>query len=233
MIIDYKTLPSVNEQLKNYTPEELEAIKNFDINQLSYLRVKKILSIFVTLQCNLRCSYCFIQDKRKTKLDLSKIPKNISGYEYDTVSIVGGEPGILSYDEIGLLFDALTNVPIDKLLIVTNGLFIDKYYNYFPYLDYSYHITDFSTPKEIKLYPSYSNVSNLIVVTSKELENIITSVEYYTNTQFQIVENKNERLITNKRFHYLCSLPNVTVNKIKDSKKKQSFDCYNSIHAYS
>lgn len=160
-----------------------------------------IYSLFVTLDCNKSCPYCFIQ-KKKTTFDLSKLDK-IDYNNYKFVSILGGEPGLLQQQEIEDLFNHLSYIPNDKLLVVTNGLFMDKYYDLYPNINYSYHITDLTN---YKLYP-YNNISNVIIVT---MDNIASVHDFIQNNdvEVQLIPNRFEKnkLLISPKYNQLLRL---------------------------
>lgn len=167
----------------------------------------KIFSLFVTNQCNKNCNYCFIQ-KRNTKFCINKL-KYIDYNKYDYISILGGEPGILSFNEIESLFSSLSYIPNNKILIVTNGLFLDRYYKLYDMFNYSYHITDLTN---YKLYTE-KNVQNLLVATKNNLKHLTKILSDNPTTLFQVVQNIFEpTLILNKEFRQIVKRSNVIFN---------------------
>ena len=172
-----------------------------------------LVQIFVNKECNLHCPYCFVK-KFPSKFCPEKIELPDSFRE---ILILGGEPGLLDKKEVEILFEKLKGIT-QPISIATNGLFIKKYYDLYPNFQYVYHITDYKTVYDLP------NITNLIVVTSTNIDTVLKLVQDNMNINFSINENLFEHLISipivNKKYLKLLTLPNV--NKICKRYKNQS-----------
>lgn len=85
------------------------------------------LTLFVNNQCNLKCIYCFEDEKSSKPLltfeEYTKIVKQAKGYGANTVVIVGKEP--LLYDKIFHLIDCIFGLKM-RVIFYTNGTLLSR-----------------------------------------------------------------------------------------------------------
>lgn len=90
------------------------------------------LRLSLTDKCNLRCHYCMPQDAvfmdEKNYMDASDyktIVSELCEYGLEELRLTGGEPLLRkSFREI---ISSLRNLPLKKIGLTTNGIFLDKY----------------------------------------------------------------------------------------------------------
>ena len=86
------------------------------------------LAFFVTERCQYSCEYCDIPHIKDPKdydiVTFLRYINMINEYPLDHITITGGEPGLLSPQRLGILFD---NIKHD-IIINTNGEFIARGY---------------------------------------------------------------------------------------------------------
>lgn len=90
------------------------------------------LRLSLTDKCNLRCHYCMPvdatfmdEDKNLSPDDYFEIVKELCSYGLQELRLTGGEPLMRkSFDEIAY---KLGTLPLKKIGLTTNGIFLDKY----------------------------------------------------------------------------------------------------------
>ena len=126
------------------------------------------LSLFLTQKCNRKCSYCDIgqiplSQRRTLQEDLIEtyIPLISQQQIFQNIGLTGGEVGYLDYDILNYILNQLKN---KHVVINTNGLFIQRYFDkFYDLIDmFVYHPTDeisdnvdrmIDDPKVIHLFP--------------------------------------------------------------------------------
>jgi organic radical activating enzyme len=141
--------------------------------------------------------------KRKPK-SIEKVLKEIDSFENNSsVTLSGGEPGMLSESDLNIIIKKLQdkNIIID---LVTNGLFLEKHQKYIHYIDeILYHcIEDLSQHKPIKKY-NYKNFYYVMVITNSDLyymDDILWYFKQYPEIKFLLFPNikPGERININK-----------------------------------
>lgn len=124
--------------------------------------MQRSFQIYLTNKCQWHCSYCHIwrlpqESFQKYLIDIY-LPKLVSHCKHtnDKILLMGGEVGMLSYDEIAYVLSFIkgSNVPVE---IYTNGLFLKKNYHKIEDINYtfiSYHICEDILNNDIKdIYP--------------------------------------------------------------------------------
>jgi hypothetical protein len=202
-----------------------------------------LLSIRVCTVCNKRCSYCAllsmnVYTEYNDKFDSNKL-KLLDDYEltrYDRIHIQGGELGLLSKEELDLIFNYFTNKNVldNKLYIFTNGLLFDKYLEEFEKHNYwfLYHVIDFDSFVD---YSKYNiNFFNIYVVHNYEcLEDFEKLLKTYSEYKFDMIIDVNLgfKIISDKFFNKLKYLvdtySNITIDQTEMSHgdfKKNMFE---------
>jgi len=139
---------------------------------------EKSYELIITFKCNWYCDYCIVKTHDQNPKPLKEVLREIEEIpsSVESVTIGGGEPGILSEDDITLIINKLLErgFTIDLL---TNGLFLEKY----PHLmenigETFYHcIEDISDPKSFKRY-DYKELYYVVVLDKPEKENYILEI---------------------------------------------------------
>lgn len=164
-----------------------------------------LVLLFVNKMCNLNCDYCFVR-KFPSKFCPEKI---ILPREFNSIMVLGGEPGLLKESEVDTLFNILFSYR-KPISLSTNGLFIEKYYSRYPNITYIHHNANLG-----KLY-NEPNILNLLVVTSRNIDKVYEFALKHSNTKFGLNENMFEHLIAipkiNLKYLKLLSLPNIHKN---------------------
>jgi organic radical activating enzyme len=134
----------------------------------------------VTYKCNWNCDYCLVNTHKRKPRKFDDILKDIESFEENSsVTISGGEPGMLTETEVQIIFERLRekNITIDLL---TNGLFFEKHSQYMKYIDeILYHcIEDLKERKPIIKY-YYNNMYYVMVITNKDLDKMSDILWYF------------------------------------------------------
>jgi hypothetical protein len=126
---------------------------------------KSDLIIRICTICDNRCSYCALGEIKYNKYFDSNKLKILNEYNlnnFDSIHIQGGEPGLVSKYDLDLIFNYLKNENVNdnRIIIFTDGLFLDKYKNYYKNYIYVYHVIDFDSfidysKYNLKLYNIY------------------------------------------------------------------------------
>jgi molybdenum cofactor biosynthesis enzyme MoaA len=172
----------------------------------------------VTYKCNWNCSYCISNTHLQPYKTLENVLQEIDLFENNSsVTLSGGEPGMLSENDLDIIIKKLQdkNIIID---LVTNGLFLEKYSHFLDRIsNVLYHcVEDLETKKDIKFYKIENKIKYILVYEK------ITDLEYYlnkySNIHFIITPNiKKGKTYNIKEFlKILNKYPNIH----KDSKKE-------------
>lgn len=97
--------------------------------------------------CNENCFYCDIPSyhNKNNFLDLELFEKYIilyDRYRKDRIAILGGEPGLLSQDQLNSILDILKHIKNNKVQFFTNGLLLEKIPNIYELYETHIHIVD-------------------------------------------------------------------------------------------
>ncbi len=88
-----------------------------------------ILALFITDNCNMRCSYCFVKKSKKSmSLELAKKSIDMAlglGYENVIITFLGGEP-LLEYEKIKKIINYSKERNVKRYNVATNGLLLNK-----------------------------------------------------------------------------------------------------------
>lgn len=98
-------------------------------------RIRK-LRLSVTDACNLRCHYCmpadatFMDERRLlAPLEYLEVVEELCGFGLEEIRLTGGEP--LMRKSLTEITKGLAQLPLRKIGITTNGLFLDRYLDAF------------------------------------------------------------------------------------------------------
>jgi hypothetical protein len=78
----------------------------------------------ITGKCNKNCEYCGSKDAPKGQLssdELKTIAREISSYGVPSITLTGGEPGLIPYPDLKEIIKSL-RVGVQEVKVVTNGL---------------------------------------------------------------------------------------------------------------
>jgi hypothetical protein len=144
----------------------------------------RVLSLRLCTICNIQCSYCALGGKYDKTINLNYLNK-LDKYDlenYEDIYIQGGEIGLLSKEELDLVFNYLKNRNINDTIITiyTNGLFLDKYKIYYSNYRYIYHITDIN---KFKIYNNINYFNNFVIYNTQSLDD------------FEILIKRNKEII--------------------------------------
>lgn len=130
----------------------------------------KKIGLLLNSQCNENCPYCHAKlDNQSFNLDtLNKLDNLDNGCEF---LLVGGEPGLLTEDQVVVLIEKIESKKPSKITVQTNGLFISKFYDIFSTkMDFIQHVISSShsiyTQEKIDHYIviDHSNIDDMILL---------------------------------------------------------------------
>jgi len=158
--------------------------------------------INLTWECNWNCKYCIVDTHKRPRKKFEDLIQELENLPNGTsVTLGGGEPGMLSRDEITKVINLLNskNIIMDLL---TNGLFLKKY----PHLLHNfkevlYHcVEDMREDKEIE-FPNFLDTSFdlyyvLVIAREEDYKNILKYFKAYPDIKFVVNANtkKSEAL---------------------------------------
>ena len=197
-------------------------------------------NIFLTRKCNLKCPYCFADEfvnkedeeitleNFKYALDFIKTDKN------ERIGFIGGEP--LLHPEIGTFLDIVNNdKDIEKVIIYTNGIMIDKYIDKL-INEKIFLLINCNSPKDIGKTNFKKLRENLILLKDKKKTHLTLGINMYSDKLdysyiFDLLE-----LVQRKKVRFSTALPNDskehTQNVLESFKEFKPFlfkffkDCY-------
>jgi organic radical activating enzyme len=180
-------------------------------------------SLNCTYDCNWNCSYCIIETHTRPKRDIEKVFKDIEKIpNKSNVSLGGGEPGLLSLENIIKIIKKLKNknCTIDLL---TNGLFLENFGELSIMKEFDtihYHCVQ-NLDDNIK-FPNLENVDYQIVVNNKNFENLESFLKKYPEIKFSIIPSKNiEPLSKSKAFDIIRKYK----HRMTERSISEFFDC--------
>jgi len=150
----------------------------------------------VTNKCNWNCSYCITDVHNMKKRPLISIIEDIRSLEDGCeITLSGGEPGLLSEEDILSIFKELDSKKINNVDLTTNGKFIENY----PHLldkfsTIHYHCVE-SLRDEIEFFGDYDYT---IIVTEEEFPLLEDFLKKYPEIQFSIIGARLYNPITMK-----------------------------------
>jgi organic radical activating enzyme len=158
-------------------------------------------SLNVTYDCNWNCDYCIIDTHNKPKRKFEKVLKDIDSIpEKSNVSLGGGEPGMLEYDDICKIVKKLKDKKCN-IDLLTNGLFIKKYINTEIMNDIDtihYHcVEDLKDDIEFINIP-YKDVDYIIIITNDNYKYLESFLNKYPNIMFSITPSMNVKPLNKK-----------------------------------
>jgi organic radical activating enzyme len=194
------------------------------------------LSIIVTTNCNYRCPYCVLEkntginlntDEDNFNIDNLKLLNNYNFNKIKKINILGGEPGLLSKEELDLIFNYFKdkNILNDKIRILTNGLFLEKYLEYYKDFNYAYHVIDFNSFKD---YSKYNlKLYNLYVIWNEDSVNDFEKLlKTYPNINFEMdfdinldLKNVSDEFFTKLKY-LVNNYSNINIMNNTDTSEK-------------
>jgi len=195
--------------------------------------------IKVTNQCNWDCSYCDNVDSQNVELD--KLIECINSLQslnpYITISLSGGEPGMLSEKYLEQVFKHINN-PCE---IATNGTFFEKdYHNLFKskLKEFWYHVT----PEINDDNTIYDNIETdlpiqyIFVIHNRNINQVIPFIQRNSHIQFSprfYIGADQNYVLTQSRIATLYYEGICDMNIIDDYKERikyfSNIDNYNNI----
>lgn len=183
------------------------------------------ISLFLTEHCNQKCDYCDIPDIQNPQHYNPKLwslfINKILSFNHNIV-LSGGEPGLLSEDQLYFIFKSFNNIQVD---VNTNGLFLEKNYHktfskYIKKINHHLIHTNSKTYTDLRIstnsiitknnFNQYNNNSTLIIPKNNNL-NLIP-----TGEQISSIYNKNIYKINQKYLRTLkCSVATRSINFVR------------------
>lgn len=107
-----------------------------------------MFEINVTLDCNLHCPYCAMKERLNQPLNFSSVLDKLRGVNDSSCCLSGGEPGLLSKEQIQQIIDIARENNI-SLSLNTNGLFFKHREFLREFSRFNVHVTPFLSKVEI------------------------------------------------------------------------------------
>ncbi len=128
-------------------------------------------TINLTNKCNWHCNYCLTDTHNAKERPINTILDEMTNIEKgSTISLCGGEPGMLSEQDMDKVFDKARERDLLPLDVLTNGLFIEKHYKHLKDVDsIHYHCVE-SLKDDIKVYdiPDNVDMDYTVIITGSE-----------------------------------------------------------------
>ena len=141
-----------------------------------------------TWECNWDCPYCIVDTHSQKQITIEQIKQKLKLIKpKSTVSLSGGEPGMLKEDNLKFIIDELLKKECE-ITVNTNGLFFKKYHKFDKYIQsYLYHCTenidnDIIIPEKIDL----NKIDFMIVVTDNNMTNLKSFLEKYKDLNIKV-----------------------------------------------
>jgi organic radical activating enzyme len=141
-------------------------------------KIENIAYLNILNYCNKLCPYCvnsFTKDQvNKKYFDKNKLYllDNINLNSYDYIGILGGEPGLVKKQDFNVLYNYLKNnkkLSDNQIKLYTNGLFLERYFNFFPDIFYEYHILDID---KFKIYTNENDNKFSYIIVFADISDI-------------------------------------------------------------
>lgn len=196
------------------SPEEIDMLKNLDIfisdsesikkleNSFSSTQTALVITVELTKECNLNCSYCYQHNSEKynkiSKETMDLIIRyidnctNINKFDIVRVDFIGGEP-LLAKNELIYIYTKVLEICKNKGIkfkpgLDTNGVLLTSdFLKHFHYLNMSITLTspeDHNKNRPFKNNsPSYDTIIKSLIKCKQEInnDNISLSIRYNTN----------------------------------------------------
>jgi hypothetical protein len=196
------------------------------------------LSITLTNECNYNCNYCFFYNdiKKKFNIDNLKLLNNYNLLLFDRINILGGELGLLTKEELDLIFNYFKdkNIPNNKIYIFTNGLFLEKYLEYYKNRNYNYQYHILNSNLFEKYY--IENIEYIFIVDSIEkIDQIINLANKHNDIIFNISIDKYIKEFTDEfcsEFKKILNLDNIIISMPGNILENFSFFLKKSYNNY-
>ena len=170
-------------------------------------------SLMSTYKCNWNCPYCVTNTHSQPDVTDEDILFKLNEIQPNSeVSLSGGEPGLVSKENIEIIFNNLLEKNC-KISINTNGLFFKKYPEYDNLISYYlYHFSENLDLTKDHYIPEINKekITFMLVVTNENYSRLDEFLEKYKDITFSIFA--------------------ATKNKLEDERyilsKKNSFEIY-------
>jgi organic radical activating enzyme len=205
---------------------------------------ENVLTLLINTVCNYYCPYCSLvketninsHKKYEDNFNINnlKLLNNYNLSSFNQINILGGEPGLLSKEELDLIFNYFKDK--NKIYIFTNGLFLEKYLEYYKDFNYAYHVIDFDSFVDYSKY-NINLFHNYVVHNYECLEDFEKLLKFYSYINFEInfdfnldIKNISDEFFN--KFKYLVNnYSNININKFKKEMflNKKKFSIISSI----
>lgn len=142
--------------------------------------------LIITHKCNWNCPYCSELTHDKQEISYSDVMEKISTIpDGSVVTLSGGEPGMLSFNDINGIILSLKDKNC-QLNLNTNGLFIARYPEMLSGFNYIlYHCSE-DLKKGVKIY-DYVNVHHCLVLTDNNVGRFGFFVDKYPHIKWNVI----------------------------------------------
>jgi organic radical activating enzyme len=158
-------------------------------------------SLNITYDCNWNCDYCIIDTHNKSKRKLKQVLEDIDLLpNKSNISLGGGEPGMLEYNEIYEIIKKLKDKECN-IDLLTNGLFIKEFINteIMKNIDtIHYHCVE-NLKDNIEFTEILDkDVDYIIIITDDNYKYLESFLNKYSNITFSITPSMNVKPLSKK-----------------------------------
>jgi len=182
--------------------------------------------LMATYKCNWHCPYCITNTHMQEDVKDSEILKKLNEIkEGSEVSLSGGEPGLLSKENLNIIFKVL----VEKKCLIsvnTNGLFFKNHPEFDELIDnYLFHFSENLELDKVNYIPTidHRKISFMLVVTDENYPRLDEFLEKHKDIRFSIFAAVQNNSKTDKKY----SLSKINAFKIytkyKDILDPESF----------
>ena len=161
----------------------------------------------ITFNCNWNCDYCISDTHKQKEKSIESVIKEIDEFpeEVRSVSLSGGEPGLLPKKHIDIIIKKLKEKKL-TIDLMTNGLFLERYAEYIEYIDeIFYHcVEDPSKKDSFKKYADIMSKENryyVLVITNENFDDVQYYIDSYNDIKFlPLIDHKNNNIVNINKF---------------------------------
>lgn len=144
--------------------------------------------IILTYQCNWNCPYCIVDTHNQKEVSFKDIIKKVESVEYNSeVNLSGGEPGLLSTDNLLYIIEKL-KFKNCIIRVITNGEFFKNHPSLLHLVDkYYYHASDDLNINDEVYINSDLEIAHVLVIHDNNIQNLNNFLNKNKDIKFKLI----------------------------------------------